>query len=90
MWYVTDAILNMKALPRHAVARLLFGLTGSAPGLRFNNVAPLFMVKDRRALRRWLAAEADRQQPRWLIPAHGDVVDVEAERESVRRLFSGA
>lgn len=32
-------------------------VSGSAPGLRFNNIAPLFMVRDRRALRRWLAAE---------------------------------
>lgn len=75
-WYVTDVIMNMPELPRHPVVRVLFGVTGSAPGLRYNRVAALFMVRDRRALRRWLADEAAKRPPRWLIPAHGDIVDL--------------
>lgn len=87
-WYVTDIIMNMPVLPSHPLAWLLFTLTGSAPGLRFNNIAPLFMVKDKVALRRWLVAEATKNPPRWLIPAHGDIVDFEANREAARRLFA--
>lgn len=87
VWYVTDIIMNMPVLPRHPIARFVFKLTGSAPGLRFNNVAPLFMVKDKAALRRWLIAEATENLPRWLIPAHGDIVDLDVDREAARRLF---
>jgi len=87
-WYVTDVILNMLELPSHPVARLLFKLTASAPGLRWNNIAPLFMVKNKAALRRWLAAEAEKSPPRWLIPAHGNIVDVQTNQEAVRQLFA--
>jgi hypothetical protein len=87
VWYVTDIIMNMPALPHHPIARFVFKLTGSAPGLRFNNVAPIFMVKDKAALRRWLIAEATEKPPRWLIPAHGDIVDLDVDRVAARRLF---
>ncbi len=90
VWYVTDVILNMKSLPSHPVARWLFRVSGSAPGLRFNNIAPLFMVRDRRALRRWILAEASRQKPRWIIPAHGEIVDLEADVASARRLLAAS
>jgi hypothetical protein len=89
-WYVTDVIMNMKTLPGHPVARFLFRVTASAPGLRFNNIAPLFMMKDKRAVRRWLAAQASEQKPRWLIPAHGDIVDLESDRAAAERLFAAA
>ena len=89
VWYVTDVIMNMPVLPRHPLVRLLFKLSGSAPGLRYNNIAPLFMVKDKAALRRWLVAEATAKPPHWLIPAHGDVVDFEADRGAARKLFAG-
>lgn len=88
VWYVTDVIMNMPELPQHPLVRLMFKLSGSAPGLHYNNIAPLFMVKDKAALRRWLAAEAQVKPPHWLIPAHGDVVDFEADPEAARRLFA--
>jgi glyoxylase-like metal-dependent hydrolase (beta-lactamase superfamily II) len=75
-WYVTDVIMNLARLPANPVIKLLFGLSGTAPGLRLNNIAPLFMVQDKAALRSWLRAQAERDRPRWLIPAHGDVVDL--------------
>lgn len=88
VWYVTDIIMNMVVLPEHPIMRILFRLSGSAPGLRFNNVGPIFMVKDKAALKRWLAAEYEKDPPRWLIAAHGDVADFEADPEAAKRLFA--
>lgn len=88
VWYITDFALNMPELPRHPVARLLFGLSGSAPGLKFNNIGSLFMVRDKAALKRWLAAKFDENPPAWLIATHGDVVEVGPNLEAVRRLFA--
>ena len=87
VWYVTDIIMNMPQLPRNAVAALAFRLSGSAPGLRLNNLAPLFMVRDRTALRRWIAAEFRKTPPDWLIAAHGDAVDLKASPDAARKLF---
>lgn len=89
VWYVTDIILNMPALPGHPVMAILFRLSGSAPGLRFNNIGPMFMVKDKAALKRWLAAEYEKDPPRWLIAAHGDTADFEADPEIAKKLFAG-
>jgi hypothetical protein len=79
-WYVTDFMMNMPVLPAHPVARLMFKWTKSAPGLRFNNIAPVFMVKDKKALKRWLAAEFDKAPPQWIVAAHGDVAQADAAR----------
>lgn len=87
VWYVTDIVLNLPALPPNPVFRLLFGLSGSAPGLKLNNIASLFMVRDKSALKRWLAAEFDRAPPAWLIPAHGGIVDCAQNPDAVRKLF---
>jgi len=86
-WYVTDVVLNLRELPAHPIVRRIFQWTGSAPGLRLNGVGPLFMVKDRPALRRWLGQEAERDRPRWLIPAHGDVVDLAGTPNRLAELF---
>ena len=87
VWYVTDVIMNFAKLPANPVAALVFWLSGSAPGLKYNNIAPVFMMKDKRALRRWLAAEFHKAPPRWLIPAHGDIVDLAANSGAARALF---
>jgi hypothetical protein len=36
----------MPQLPAHPIARFAFRVSGSAPGLRMNGIAPLFMVKE--------------------------------------------
>lgn len=87
VWYVTDVIMNMPALPHNAIAAVAFRLSGSAPGLRLNNLAPLFMVRDKAALRRWLAEEFCKAPPDWLIAAHGDAVDFKAKPDAGRKLF---
>jgi hypothetical protein len=89
VWYVTDIIMNFSVLPKHPIAKAVFWASGSAPGLKFNNVAPLFMVKDKKSLRRWLADEFRKAPPAWLIPAHGDVVDFTANPDARQSLFGG-
>jgi hypothetical protein len=88
VWYVTDAIMNLPALPGNPIVGLMFRLSGSAPGLRFNNIAPLFMVADKAALRRWLADEFRKTPPDWLIMAHGDPIDLKANPNAARALFA--
>ena len=87
VWYVTDVIMNLPVLPKNPMAKLMFGLSHSGPGLKFNNIAPLFMVADKAALRRWVADEFRKSPPRWLIPAHGEIVDFEASPDAGRALF---
>jgi hypothetical protein len=88
VWYVTDVIMNMPALPRNPVIKLMFRLSGSGPGPRFNNIAPLFMVQDKAALRRWLCEEFRKAPPDWLIATHGDIVDFKQNPDVGRRLFA--
>jgi hypothetical protein len=88
IWYVTDIVLNLPRLPSHPLFAALFKLTDSAPGLRINRVAPLFMVRNRPALWAWLAAEARRDRPRWLVPAHGDAVDLAVTPGRLEDLFA--
>ena len=89
LWYVTDILLNLPQLPSHPLFAVLFKLTGNAPGLRINRIAPLFMVRNRPALWQWLAAEARRDRPRLLVPAHGDAVDLAATPTRLEELFRG-
>ena len=88
VWYVTDIIMNLPVLPSHPLARVLFKFSRSAPGLRFNNIAPLFMVSDKGALRDWVADEFQKAPPKWLIVAHGDIVDFTAHPTAARSLFN--
>lgn len=87
VWYMTDIVFNMRELPSHIVAKAIFGLSRSAPGLRVNNIAPIFMVKDKRALKGWLAAELERDAPQWIVPAHGEIAQIDSPAQTARALF---
>jgi hypothetical protein len=88
VWYVTDVIMNLPELPRQPLVRTLFRLSGSAPGLKFNNIAPLFMVRNKRALRRWIANEFRTAPPSWMIATHGDIVNFTTNPDAGRALFA--
>jgi len=88
VWYVCDVIMNLTELPRHPLFRLMFRLSGSGPGPRFNNIAPLFMVEDKAALRRWVREEFHKSPPDWLIATHGDIVDFKQNPDVARKLFA--
>lgn len=80
--------MNFPKLPPNPIVKIMFGLSGSGPGLKFNNIAPLFMVRDKAALKRWLASEFEKAPPSWLIPTHGDIVECAANPDAVRKLFA--
>lgn len=90
VWYLTDIVMNLPVLPSNPIINLLFRLSGSGPGLKFNNIAPLFMVRDKGALKRWLAAEFEKAPPEWLIPTHGGIVECASNPDRVRKLFQTA
>jgi hypothetical protein len=87
VWYVTDIVMNLRELPSHPVPRLMFKVSRSAPGLKFNNIAPLFMVADKRALRRWFTEEFNKTPPAWLIATHGETVEFATHPTARRELF---
>ena len=58
--------------PLKGLFGVVFRLTKSTPGLRRNAIAGAFMVKNRRALYAWLAAEAEKTPPTLLVMCHGD------------------
>jgi hypothetical protein len=72
-WYLTDVAMNINAR-LGGLFGIIFRWTRSAPGFRRNAIAGAFMVKDRRSLYAWLAAEADRKPPKLLVMCHGDHV----------------
>ncbi len=86
-WYVTDVIMNMPKLPALLPVKLLFKWTNSAPGLKLNNVAPVFMVKDKKALRRWLLDEIAAAPPSVLVPCHGPIVRMAERGKELREIF---
>ena len=87
VWYVTDIIMNLRELPPNPVFNLMFRVSRSGPGLRFNNIAPLFMVADKAALRRWLVNELRSSPPAWLIATHGDPIEFAANPDAQRSLL---
>jgi hypothetical protein len=85
-WYLTDIVVNVNDPPPNPLFKLLFNVF-YGPGLHYNRIAPLLMVRDKAALKRWLAEEYRKDDPRWLIPAHGDTADLAAAPTAGSRLF---
>lgn len=88
VWFMTDVVTNMPALPANPIAKWVFKLSGSAPGLKFNNLAGLVIVQDKKALKRWLATQLDTAAPNWLIPSHGEVVALGTNPAALRKVFA--
>jgi hypothetical protein len=88
-WYLTDIVININDPPVNPLLRLMIKVI-YGPGLHYNRIAPLFMVRDKAALKRWLAEEYRKDDPRWLIVAHGDVVDLTATPHSGPSLFEAS
>lgn len=74
VWYFNDIVMNMKALPKNPVFRLLFKWTKSGPGFSVNRLVVKFLSKDKAALKRWLLAELAKHPPAAIVPGHGPAV----------------
>ena len=86
VWYQTDIVVNVNDPPANPLFRVVFNVL-YGPGLHYNRIAPLLMVRDRAALQRWLAEEYRKDDPRWLLVAHGDTVDLTAHPQAGPELF---
>ena len=74
VWYVTDVVMNMPKPPPRFPFKQIFTWTKSAPGLRPNALAATFMMKNKKAVYRWLRSEIESAPPTMLIACHGDHV----------------
>ena len=87
IWYVTDVFMNLPELPPQLVFKLMFRLSNTAPGLKFNNVGAMFMVRDKRALKKWLLEQATSAPPSRVLVSHGDHFDVSPDGKELRAMF---
>jgi hypothetical protein len=90
VWYVSDVLINLPALPAALLPRLLFRATGSAPGFRVFHLALARMVKDKKAALRQLRDDMERQPPAVIVPAHGRVLSGSDLAERARALIDAA
>lgn len=73
--YVGDFIANIPKLPKNPIAKLMFRLTDSGPGLKVFKIFFSFFVADKKALRSFLIREIEAEPPAILVPGHGGVVE---------------
>lgn len=73
-WFVSDLLANMERLPPNFIVARLFKWTGSAPGYRPFNLGMKFILKDKRAVLRTLAAEMAAHPPTVVVPSHGAIL----------------
>jgi len=76
IWNVTDVIFNWPSVPPSIVVKILFTwLTDSAPGFKLAGPPGWFMMRDKRAVYRWMKELATKAPPVRVVPSHGaDVV----------------
>ena len=74
VWYVSDILINLPALPEALVPRLLFKLSRSAPGFRVFNLMLKMSVSDKKATLQQLLQDMSAQAPTIIVPAHGAVL----------------
>jgi len=74
IWYVSDTFFSMPEMPPALLARVLFGLTKSAPGFRINGLGTKLFVPNKREYKQWLLERLADESPQCVVTAHGDVV----------------
>lgn len=74
IWFITDLIFNLPALPKAFPIHQIFKWTNSGPGFKLNGVGTVFMVRDRPALYRWMRREVEKAPPTLVLPCHGPPV----------------
>lgn len=71
LWFASDILANLPALPKRLLPRWMFRLSGSAPGYSLFHLALLATATDRKALLRAMRADVEAFPPTVLVPSHG-------------------
>ena len=74
-WILCDAFFNINKVPTTPFGFSL-RLGGTAPGLRVSRVFRLIGIKDKSVYRKWLADRAGIDQPKLIIPSHGEILEL--------------
>lgn len=85
-WFLSDVLINMPELPDAFFPRMLFKLSGSAPGYRVFNLAMKFICGDKKGTLRLLLDDVAAYPPTVIVPSHGDLLtqgDIAAETRRV-------
>lgn len=82
--YLDELVVNWSSLPANWVARILFWLTGSAPGLKLNRVYLSLLCPDKQAVARTVL-DALAGDPA-IVPAHGSPLIRSGDVARVRAL----
>jgi hypothetical protein len=72
--YCGDFIANIPTLPKNPLAKLMFKLFDSGPGLKVFRIFFTFFVANKQLLRDFLIREIEARPPAILVPGHGEVV----------------
>ncbi len=71
IWYLSDLLANMQALPSNFLVRMMMKLTKSAPGYKVFHGAQMFILRDKKGAMRRLLEEMQAHPPAIVVPAHG-------------------
>lgn len=87
VWYVSDILINLPALPSAFVRRMLFKVTKSAPGFQVFNLMLKMSVKNKAATLHQLFEDMSSYPPTVIVPAHGAVLSYETVASDARALL---
>jgi hypothetical protein len=90
VWYVSDVLINLPALPSALVPHMLFKVTQSAPGFRVFNLMLKMSVRSKAATLRQLLEDMTSYPPTVIVPAHGAVLSHETVASDARTLLQQA
>ena len=82
--YLDELVINWSSLPDNWVAKILFGLTGSAPGLKINRIYLSLLCSDKQAMAQSVL-DALAGDPA-IVPAHGSPLIRSGDTARVRAL----
>lgn len=74
VWFSGDLISNTTSADLALPVRIILGLIGAGPGLRFNKMPAMIYLKDKAAWRAWVRAQLLAAPPAVVVPAHGELV----------------
>ena len=87
LWISCDSFLNYDRLSNQPIARLMQKVLGAAPGLKMSQVVKWFILKDRKAFKRWALNQARMDRPKTLIPSHGELSQSDGLFEDIIELL---